>query len=137
MQQAKQIANSNASQARTDASVEFVTIVSTDPVMRSASIKMQSDQADSMTPEERFTYGGISYANLLIYENIFHQYSNGFVTNDRWTATRNNLKAGLSGAGAAPAIRIIYDQNPNLWSPSFQQLVEELVSEIEAENKGR
>ena len=97
---------------------------------------MQSDLADSMTPEERYTYGGISYANLMIYENIFHQYSNGFVTNDRWAATRNNLKTGLIGTGQAPAIRIIYDQNPDLWSPSFQQLVEELVSEIETENTG-
>jgi hypothetical protein len=137
MQQAKQIAISNASQARTDASVEFVTTVSTDPVVRSASIKSKSGDAGSMTAEEQFAYGGILYANLMIYENIYHQYSNGFITNDRWAGTRNNIKGGLTGTGPVPGIRMAYDQNPALWSLSFRQLVEEVIDEIEAEKEGK
>ena len=60
MQQAKQIALSAANQARTDASVEFITTAATDPVMRSATIKMNSGSAESMTPEEISTYGGLT-----------------------------------------------------------------------------
>ena len=134
MQQAKQIALSAANQARTDASVEFITAASTDPVMRSATIKMNSGNADSMTPEEISTYGGLTYANLMIYENLYLQYRNGFLPEGRWSGTRNNIKVGLVGAGPAPALRPAYERNPTLWSPSFQQLVESIIDEIEDES---
>ena len=131
MQQAKQIALSDANQARTDASVEFIATVSTDPVMRSATIKMNSGNADSMTPEEMSTYAGLTYANLMIYENLYHQYRNGFLPEGRWLGTRNNIKVGLIGAGPAPALRPAYERNPALWSPSFRQLIESIIDEIE------
>jgi len=131
MQQAKQIALSAANQARTDASVEFITTAATDPVMRSATIKMSSGNGDSMTPEEISTYRGLTYANLMIYENLYLQYRNGFLPEGRWLGTRNNIKVGLIGAGPAPAIRPAYEGNPNLWSPSFRQLIESIIDEIE------
>jgi hypothetical protein len=135
MQQAKQIAISNANQARTDASVNFITVTSSDPVMRSATIKMNSGNADSMTPEELSTYRGFTYANLMIYENLYLQYRNGFLPEGRWIGTRNNIKVGLIGAGPAPAIRPAYERNPELWSPSFRELIDSIIDEIEKDGQ--
>ena len=135
MQQAKQIALSDANQARTDASVDFIITTVTDPIMRSATVKMNSGNADVLSPDELVTYRAFSYANLMIYENLYLQYRNGFLPKGRWIGTRSNIKVGLIGAGQAPAIRPAYEGTKMLWSPEFRQLIDSIIDEIDSDEQ--
>ena len=133
MRQAKEIAIANAGQARTSTSVEMVATIASDPIIRSALIKQRSGNSESMTPDEQTAITSIAYANLLLLEDIYHQYIGGFITEDKWQGTRRSLKESFSDPTGGPFLRPTYDATSGIWSPSFTALVEQVISEIETE----
>jgi hypothetical protein len=133
MRQAKQIAMSDANQSRVDTAVGLITTIASDPVLRSTFLKNISGESAQLSPEENGAANLLAYAALINFENIFHQYENGFITDDRWQATRFNIKINLGAVGAPLQLRRFYEVRPNLWSPSFRQLVEDIIREVDSE----
>ncbi len=133
MRQAKEIAIANASQARTATAVELVTTIASDPVIRAALIKQRTGNTATMSADEQTALSSIAYANLLLQEDIYHQYIGGFITEDKWQGSRSSLKTGLSDWRGGPFLRTTYDFTSTNWSPSFTALVEQLILEIETE----
>jgi hypothetical protein len=135
MKQSQDIAIASTGQTRTAIAVDFITTMTSDPVIRSALTKQRQGDSASMSPEERVAMANMAYANLLFMEDIYHQYLGGFITEDKWHGTRANLKAGLSHWRGGPYLRPMYDSTPaEMWSPSFSALLEEIVTEIDSEN---
>lgn len=136
MKQSQDIAIASTGQARTAIAVEFITTMTSDLVIRSALTKQRQGDSDSMSPEERVSMANMAYANLLLLEDIYHQYLSGFITEDKWQGTRGNLKAGLSHGQGGPYLRPAYETiSSELWSPSFSALLDELVAKIDVESR--
>jgi hypothetical protein len=134
MKQSQDIAIASTGQARTAIAVEFITTMTSDPVIRSALTKQRLGNSDSMSQDERVAITNMAYANLLFMEDIYHQYLSGFITEDKWQGSRSNLKAGLAHGRGGPYLRPMYEQTPaNMWSPSFSALLDQLIAEIDAE----
>ena len=129
MRQNQRIAISNASQSRTDRTVNQLTGLA----LHSGYIAMaekKSSNPDQLSAEERRMERLLSMATLFIYEDIQYQYSQGFVPEERWRGTRTNLANQLN-ASSSESIRTIYERNPDIWSESFRNLVEEIISDTE------
>jgi len=124
LQQSQQIAISNASQARTDSTIELLSILATEPVLRSGFQKLSAGKEEERTFDERFAMNQMSVAALMNYENIHYQYLNGFVPLERWRGTIAFLEANL----AEPGFRRVYESNISGWSPRFRAVVEEILA---------
>ena len=128
MRQAQQIARSEAMQARTDTTVFAILEAASNPYVLSASAK----PAEERTGEEQSALYITNTALLFSYENIFLQYQSGFIPNERWEATRSNLKLNLENTSDT-GFRSIFESSPSGWSKSFGALVNELTAEIDRE----
>ena len=133
LKQSQEIAIASASQTRTAISMEMLTAIATDPVIRSALTKQQAGNAGDMNADESAALNAIAYANLLLFEDTHLQYQGGFVSEAKWAGTRANLKRGLWDHRGGPALRTAYERTSSTWSPPFQALVTELIAEIERE----
>lgn len=135
LRQAKEIAMSAANQARTDTTMQLVTEMATDPFLRSATLKYQNIIDAPQSDEEAFASRLMAYVTLIMYENIHQQFLQGFITEDRWLATRNTLKSGLRRGGGLVPTRALYEANPNSWNESFRIVVDDIITELEAAGK--
>jgi len=124
LQQSQQIAISNASQARTDSTIQLLSVLATEPVIRSGFEKISAGRGGERTPDEIFAMHQLSTAALMNYENIHYQYLNGFVPPERWQGTVTFLEANL----AQPGFRRVYESNQEGWSPEFQELVDDIIA---------
>jgi hypothetical protein len=113
-----------ASQARTDSTIELLSILATEPVLRSGFQKLSAGKEEERTFDERFAMNQMSVAALMNYENIHYQYLNGFVPLERWRGTIAFLEANL----AEPGFRRVYESNISGWSPRFRAVVEEILA---------
>ena len=134
MRQAHQIARSQANQARTDATTNLLIEAASNPYVMSASAKLAGGQGDEMTAEEQNARRLVLLAQLFHYENLYFQFSDGFLSRDRWLGSRQNLKAALRNEQPISS-RQIFNDAPNAWSAEFRDLVGELLSEIDGESQ--
>jgi len=130
MKQDREVAQSAVSQARTELNVQFILGIAENPNSASALEKLNSGQADQMTFAERRTIGLHSAANLFIFENIQYQYESGFIPESRWQGTLNAIRRVLR---SSPGLRVRYESGPQQWSKSFQDVMDMLIAEIDAE----
>lgn len=128
MRQAHRIARSEAMQARADTTVFAMLEAASNPYVLSASAK----PADERTGEERSAIYFTNTAMLFSYENIFLQHQAGFILDERWEATRLNLKRSLSSTSDT-GFRSIFESDSGSWSKSFGTLITELTAEIDRE----
>ena len=72
-------------------------------------------------------------ANAAMYslEDAFYQHKKGFLSDERWNASRETIRWFMSGEGHIQA-REVYERNPSVWSNEFQQVVNEIIHEIDA-----
>lgn len=130
MKQDREIALSAATQARTETTIQNILGVASNPYYMSAVDKISNGAGDTLTASERHGIRMQSTAALFNFENIHYQYQQGFVPPDRFAATRETLK-GLLRMPWGP--RQHFESNPRAWRASFQQVVNELIAEIDAE----
>ena len=90
-----------------------------------------------MSADEGAALTTVAYANLILYEDTHVQYQNGFVSDDKWIGTRENLKRGLWDKRGGPALRAVFESTSSTWSPSFRDLVGQLIAEIDDEGLGQ
>jgi hypothetical protein len=130
MKQDREIALSAATQARTETTIQNIMGVASNPYYMSAIDKIAKGDRDSLTTSERYNIRVQGTAALFNFENIHYQ-QQGFIPPQRWAATRETLK-DLLRLPWGP--REVYRMNPQSWRSSFQQVVNELLAEIDAED---
>jgi hypothetical protein len=130
LKQEQEIARSVASQARTEANVQFLIESAANPLVASGLEKVSTGNESQVTYAERRAITMTNAAILFIYENIHFQYENGFIPEERWQATRRTIQGTLFNV---PTLRSQFASNREQWSQSFGTVVDEIIAEIDAE----
>jgi hypothetical protein len=130
MKQDREIALSAATQARTETTLQNILGASSNPAYLSAIDKVAGGQSEQLLPSERFVMMNLGRAALFNLENVHFQYQQGFIPDERWTASRRTLKGLLSRPMYA---RQVYESAPDAWRISFRAVVEDLIAEIDSE----
>jgi len=129
MRQAREISMSQAYQARGAAVVEWDTAFAANPAALSASRKAADGAADEITTEE---YEALRYMILglfHLFDNAHYQYQEGFVSQEFWNMTRENLKGQMMNpVGNAIFLKKV-DQGI---LPDFRDVILEISKELEA-----
>lgn len=137
LKQSQDIALSQAYQSRADNTIEMLLTSAENPVFVSAVVKnggVLADpyaRTDTLTPEEQVTLAQYARAMLFTNENLFYQYTNGFLPAARWRASREALAEMIAGRFGLP-VRALYEENPDLWSAEYQAIVNEMIRQAEA-----
>ena len=130
MRQDRDIALSVATQARTETTIQNIMGTSSNPILASAIDKVELGQSESLLPSEKRALSLSGTAVLFNLENVHYQYQNGYVAEERWSASRQTLKGLLRPSYGA---RVTYEVNPAAGRESFQQVLDELIIEIDSE----
>lgn len=133
MKQDRDIALSQAYQARSDQITAIMAEFGTDPAIQSAMAKFDSKRPQDITPEEREAVSLWIGAIFNFYENIHFQYLNGFIDEEHWEKSRTGLKNLL--VDEFPRAR--FRNEMSSWRRSFRALAEELITEIDSEKASR
>jgi hypothetical protein len=134
MKQSHEIALSQASQARTAMSVETIISTAENSLFASASAKGQ--RGEEQSPEEQAATSQYAIAILFSYEDQYFQFSNGFLAEERWLASKEGLKRLMRDASTIP-VRRAYERAPTRYSKSFQEVVDGLITEVDGTEKRR
>lgn len=129
MKQEHEIAVASAYQARSEQITGLAAQYWTDPVVRSGVSKIQTGRPDEITPDESIAINAMISGVFNFYENVHFQYQNGFITEEHWVKSRFGMKNLLQD----PAPRNVVLSETSGWRASFRLLLEEIISEIEAE----
>ena len=113
-------------------SVELLISSAENPLFVSALAKGR--RREEQSPEEQAALSQYAIAMLFIYEDQYFQYSNGFLSEERWNASTVGLKRFLRDASTIPA-RWAYARAPTRYSTSFQAVVDELIAELDSAKK--
>ena len=128
MKQSHEIALSQASQARTAMSVDLLVSTAENPLFASASAKTR--RGEKQSPEEHAATSQYAIAILFTYEDQYLQYSNGFLSEERWSASEIALKRFLTDGSTIP-VRDAYERAPMRYSTSFQEVINGLITGID------
>ena len=132
MKQSQEIALSQASQARTGMSVETIVSTAENPLFISAMTKGR--RGEEQSPEEQAATSQYANAILFTYEDQYFQYSNGFLSEERWNGSKVGMKRYLSDRSTMP-VRWAYERAPERYSTSFQAVMDELIAELDSAKK--
>ena len=130
MKQDREIALSAATQARTETTIQSILGMVSNPIFAAALDKIELGESDLLTLSERQAVIQSYRAALYNLENSHYQYISGFISEEKWIASRESLKNMLRPSYGA---RTTYEVSPASWRASFQQVVDELILEIESE----
>lgn len=130
MKQDREIALSAATQARTETTIQSILGMVSNPIFAAALDKIELGESDSLTLSERMAVIQSYRAVLYNLENSHYQYISGFISEEKWIASRESLKNILRPSYGA---RATYELSPASWRASFQQVVDELILEIDSE----
>ena len=131
MKQDQEIAMSATSQGRTELAVQFIMDAASNPIIAAASEKLDTGSQAPLTYAENRAMNSANTGMLFMYENLHYQYINGFSTEERWRGAKLGFIANLRPPSGP---RQLYEQNPQQWRSTFQQVVDELLAEIDAED---
>ena len=131
MRQSHDIALSQTHSARSGTVIEQIMSVAENQYYLSALAKRAAGKPDEITPIEHQALLQVANAAMFSIEDAFYQHRKGFLPDERWNASRANLKWFMSG-DAHIQTREIYERNPSAWSSEFQKVVDEIIHEIDA-----
>ena len=133
MKQAREIAIYQTHFARSDTIVQHLTAGAENPYFLAARAKIDAGIGDSLTPLENQAMARTLQATLYLMSDAHYQYTNGFISAERWDSSRNTLKSFMRVDSPYPA-RSVFERNPNEWDSEFRQVVFDVLSEIDAES---
>ena len=133
LKQDREIALSMAMQARTETTIQNIQELASNPILASALNKVERGEIHELLLSERRAIALSAKASLYNLDNTHWQFSNGFLSEEKWIASRAALKLILS---QTYGVRETYEENPAEWRTSFRQVIDELILEIDAEDTG-
>ena len=130
MKQDREIALSTATQARTETTIQNILGMASNPILATALDKIELGESELLKLSERRALTLSGRATLYNLENSHFQFANGFISEEKWVASRESLKDVLRTSYGP---RAVYEQNPAQWRVSFQAVVDQLITEIDSE----
>lgn len=127
LHQTQKISISQTYQARTTTAAEYNMTYASNPIALSAYLKATKGDEGDITPEEYESLRRSTIAVMYLYDNAHFQYQQGFVSEEFWTVTRENMKALMS----IPVMnKMVMDRLPIQGRPEFQAVVLEVNEEL-------
>ena len=127
MRQSHEISLSQAYQSRVATVVEWNSTFAANPAALSAYRKSAEGAVDEITAEEHEALVSTLLGLFHLFDNAHFQYEKGFVSEEFWAMTRENLKLQMLN----PVANTVFVQKANdLARPSFQDVVLNLNEEL-------
>lgn len=127
MRQSHEISLSQAYQSRVAAVVEWNSAFAANPAALSA-YRKSADGDDEISTEEREALRSTLLGLFHLFDNAHLQYEMGFVSEEFWGMTRENLKRQMSN----PFVnRVFMQKADDLARPSFRDIVLSVNEELE------
>jgi hypothetical protein len=119
MRQARDIASSEAYQARTD--IERANILDSlaIPAFQSGYAKLYAGEDEALTPEELIVLEWSFGSRVSIWENDHFQYINGYLSDEHWSKTFDNMVCEFGH----PLLRELITAWE--WRDSFEEVIEQ------------
>ena len=131
MKQDREIALSDAYQARTATAIDFQASVVSSPELLDAQLRVQENGFENVSARDRILYTTYVRMGLNIYENVYFQYMNGFIDDEHWSRTQNQIRQFLLSPPNIVAIRQHIDAG--LWRESFGEYLVNQLDELGSE----
>jgi len=100
LKQSQEIALSQVHLERASGIVEQIISTSENPYYLSAIAKYDAGSSEAMTPVEYQALQAVGNAAIYSLEDAFYQHRRGFLSDERWQASRETIRWFLSGEGA-------------------------------------
>lgn len=143
LKQDRDIAIAAAYQARTSSASDSLASIADNPVVIRALAKAEYGDpqtlvhiegfAAELTAEELMAAQMSINSMATLIDNSYYQYQAGFLPEDHWLAVRNLVKAMIS---RNPLWRAGLSTRPNNRRPEFNDMMDSLLEEIDAEQRG-
>jgi hypothetical protein len=143
LKQDRDIAIAAAYQARTSSASDSLASIADNPVVIRALAKAEYGDpqtlvhiegfAAELTAEELMAAQMSINSMATLIDNSYYQYQAGFLPEDHWLAVRNLVKAMIS---RNPLWRAGLSTRPNNRRPEFNDMMDALLEEIDAEQRG-
>ena len=130
MKQDREIALSDAYQARTATAIDFQASVVSSPELLDAQLRVQENGFENVSARDRILYTTYVRMGLNIYENVYFQYMNGFIDDEHWSRTQNQIRQFLSPPNR---VAIRQDIDAGLWRESFGEYLVNQLDELGSE----
>jgi hypothetical protein len=130
MRQAHEISLSQAYQARVAAVVEWNSTFAANPAALSAQRKAAKGAMDEITDGEHDALRSTLLGLFHLFDNAHLQYQKGFLSEEFWGMTRENLKLNMTN----PFVNVVFVEKANQGArPDFQAVVLSIKKELEAQ----
>ena len=127
IRQSHEISLSQAYQSRVATVVEWNSALAANPAALSAYRKSAEGAVDEITTEEHEALRSTMLGLFHLFDNAHIQYEMGFLSEEFWAMTRENLKLQMSN----PAANRVFVQKANdLARPSFRDVVLSINEEL-------
>jgi hypothetical protein len=131
MKQDREIALSDAYQARTATAIDFQASVVSSPELLDAQLRVQANGFENVSARDRILYTTYVRMGLNIYENVYFQYMNGFIDDEHWSRTQSQIRQFLLSPPNRVAIR--QDIDAGLWRESFSEYLVNQLDKLGSE----
>lgn len=129
IKQTRDIAISEAFQARAESTASYTAEISANDRAISAMTKARLSQGEKITPEEFTSLTLYMSGGLYLWENSYYQSTQGYVPTDHWVRTRASMKNIIN---PDPMLSIV-KQQAEFMRPGFRRELEAVIAEIERE----
>lgn len=131
--QTQEIALSNAYQARASQSIELVLAIADNQAAGAAFTKSIQGDFDSISLNEKHASAYVVYGVMFSWENAHYQFTQGFLSEERWLGTRNDIKGALEH----PLWNtFVFDLWFNKMRLGFQDVLIQIAQELEEDSNG-
>jgi hypothetical protein len=101
------------------------------PELLDAQLRVQENGFENVSARDRILYTTYVRMGLNIYENVYFQYMNGFIDDEHWSRTQNQIRQFLLSPPNRVAIR--QDIDAGLWRESFGEYLVNQLDELGSE----
>ena len=104
------------------------------PTNPNASDELKSWVQDQPAGEVAY-WSTFEFLRMKHHENLHYQYQSGFLDDESWQALHQSFSWQFDDPGIAMDTRAAYQLDPEGWRTSFRELIEELMSELDARER--
>ncbi|MEM7430801.1 MAG: hypothetical protein AAF351_02560 [Pseudomonadota bacterium] len=131
MRQDHKIQLSQAYQSRTAAAAEWNTALAANPVALSGYHKAVEGREDEISSSEYQALHRMIIGVLYLYDNAHYQYQQGFISEEFWNSSRDNMRGWLQNE----TTRKIFVERINVQGrPEFKEVIRALDAKVDADD---
>ena len=128
MRQTRSIALAATYQARTDSEMFLQSLVMQSNSQRVISKKRNGED---LSADDKHLLNSLTNASFMYLENVHFQLENEMLSQESWNA---HLLGHISGDVTDPVFREWWEENRNIWRPSFARSIDTFLESFETED---